>query len=71
MEQLLELALKRIAELEKKLERYYKMLDVTNELDFVLNGSYILEDDLEKILSGNYTLENKNAKFRKLKTRAD
>ncbi len=71
MNELLDLALKRIAELEKKLERYYKMLDITNELDFILNGNYILNENLSDILSGNYTLGGKNAKYRNTKTRVN
>ena len=63
MEEMLELALKRISELEKKLERYYKLLNITNELDFILNGSYLTQPDLDKILSGSYTLGDKDGKY--------
>lgn len=56
MEEELELALQKIAELEKKMEKYYDLLFVENELDFILRGSYIFEDDLDKILAGNYTI---------------
>ncbi len=62
MEELLELALRRISELEKKLERYYKLLNITNELDFIINGTYVIKDDLEKIMSGNYQLGDKDGK---------
>lgn len=71
MNELLDLALKRIAELEKKLERYYKLLNITNELDFILNGSYVLNDNLADILAGNYTLGGADAKFRNIKTRTN
>ena len=54
MEELLELALKRISDLEKKLEKYYHLLKVQNELDFILKGTYVLNTDIEEVLSGNY-----------------
>ena len=54
MEEMLELAFKRISELEKKLEIYYELLKIGNELDFILNGTYILEEDIQKFLEGNY-----------------
>ena len=53
-EDLLEMALRRISELEKKLELYYELLKIDNEISFVLNGSYIFEEDLEKIINGTY-----------------
>ena len=56
MEETLELAMKRISELERKLENYYQLLFIENELDFILRGSYIVEDELSKIISGNYEL---------------
>lgn len=52
MEELLELALKRIENLEKKVEKYFHILKIDNELDFVLNGTYLSEDDVGKIISG-------------------
>lgn len=54
MEELLQLALKRIDALEKKLERYYFLLKVDNELDFVLKGTYLFNEDLTDTLTGNY-----------------
>lgn len=54
MQELLEFALKRIDVLEKKLERYYSLLKIDNELDFVLNGTYILQDDFDEVLAGQY-----------------
>lgn len=51
-EELLELALKKIAELEKKVEIYFNALKVSNELDFVLKGGYILESDLDTVVFG-------------------
>lgn len=44
----------RLARLEKRLEMYYQLLYMQNELDFVLKGGYIMEADLQKILDGNY-----------------
>ena len=54
MQELLELALKKIDVLEKRLERYYSLLKINNELDFVLNGTYYLQEDLENVMSGSY-----------------
>ena len=54
MQELVELALKKIDVLEKKLERYYSLLKIDNEIDFVLNGTYITEQDLLDMLDGNY-----------------
>lgn len=54
MEEMLMLALKRIDELEKKLERYYNLLRVENEIDFILKGTYLLDSDMQNIMSGNY-----------------
>ena len=54
MEELLELALKKIDILEKKLEKYYSLLKIDNELDFVLNGSYIVQEDIDNVLMGQY-----------------
>ncbi len=56
MDELLELTIKRVDTLEKKLEKYFHILEVKNELDFVLRGSYIFLDELNLIMSGNYTL---------------
>ena len=52
MQELLELALKRINALEKRLEKYYSLLKVENELDFIFKGTYVTEDDVQKILEG-------------------
>lgn len=54
MQELIELCLKRIADLEKKVEIYYQLLKVDNELDFILKGTYITDDELEVLLTGNY-----------------
>ena len=50
----IEIVLRKIDDLNKKLELYYKRLYIENELSFVLNGKYILEEDLKNILEGNY-----------------
>ena len=50
----IEMLLKRLNNLEKKLEKYYKILFIENELDFILNGTYVLQQDIEDVLSGNY-----------------
>ena len=54
MEETLDLALKKIADLEKRLEKYYNLLKTENELNFILNGTYLLNQDIDNILSGNY-----------------
>ena len=50
----LELALKRIADLERKIEKYYQLLKTENELDFILKGTYVLQGDIDNIITGNY-----------------
>lgn len=52
--ELLERALKKLDKLEKKLEKYFAILQVGNELDFILKGSYIFKEDLENIINGIY-----------------
>lgn len=54
IEELLELAIKKIDVLEKKLERYYALLKVENEIDFILKGTYALEEEIQSIVSGSY-----------------
>ena len=54
MQELLELALKKIDVLEKRLEKYYSLLKVENELDFILKGTYILQEDYDAVLAGEY-----------------
>jgi len=50
----LELALKRISDLERKLEKYFQILKVENELDFILKGTYVFESDIDDVVNGNY-----------------
>ena len=52
MQDLVELALKRIETLEKKVEKYFHMLEIKNELDFILKGTYVLKSDIECLLQG-------------------
>ena len=54
MKELLDLAFKKINSLEKKMELYYKMLNINNELDFVIKGTYVCEDEIDKVLKGEY-----------------
>ena len=54
MEDLLNQAFRKIENLEKKLERYFSLLRVENELDFILNGTYIVQDDYDKVMAGQY-----------------
>lgn len=53
-QELLDYALKQISNLEKRVERYFQLLKIENELDFILSGTYFFEDELDNILSGNY-----------------
>lgn len=53
---MIDYALKKIDELEKKVEKYYQLLLINDELDLILKGCYILEDELAEILNGTYTL---------------
>lgn len=52
MEELLDMLLKKINTLEKKIEKYYQMLKIDNELTFIINGTYLLEDDVNNLLQG-------------------
>lgn len=52
----IDIAFRKNDELEKKVEIYYKKLDIENELGFILNGKYCTEEDITKILEGNYAL---------------
>ena len=54
MEELLMLAIKRVEELEKKVERYYQLLKHENELDLILKGTYLSQQDVNSILTGSY-----------------
>lgn len=54
MEELLLMALKKIDELEKKVERYYQLLKYENELDLILKGTYITSKDVGSIMNGTY-----------------
>ena len=54
MQELLELCLKKIDDLEKKLEKYYQLLKVENELDFIFKGTYITEEEFKNVIQGNY-----------------
>ena len=50
----IELLSKRLDKLEQKLEIYYQLLKIDNEIDFIMKGTYVLESDIEDILSGSY-----------------
>ena len=53
-EQMIEQLNQRVFNLEKKIETYYRLLKIEDELDFVLNGNYYLNDEIGKILIGDY-----------------
>lgn len=52
MQELIELALKRIDALEKKIEQYFSILKVGNEIDFILKGTYVFKSEIENLLNG-------------------
>ena len=54
MQELIELALKKIENLEKLIEKHYQMLNVDNELDFIVKGTYVTEEEVNKIVNGEY-----------------
>lgn len=58
MQEDLDLAVKRIAELERKIERYYQLLHIDDELDFILNGTYTAPVEINSIVDGTYEIEN-------------
>ncbi len=53
-----EMLLKKVNDLERRLERYYQLLFIRDELDFILKGKYISENDMNEIFNGTYTLNN-------------
>ncbi len=50
----IEMAIKRIESLEKRMELYFELLDLKDELEFIMKGIYVTEDDIEDVLLGNY-----------------
>ena len=50
----IEYLLKRINELEKKLEMYFNYLKAENELDFILKGTYVLKGEVFNLINGLY-----------------
>ncbi len=60
MDDITELILKRLSDLEKKLEKYFYILKIDNELDYILKGSYLLQTDIDNILVGTYQIGEGN-----------
>lgn len=54
MQEMLEMLMKRVQVLEKKLETYYSILKFENELDFILNGTYLDPSEIENFIEGKY-----------------
>ena len=54
IKEMLDLALKKIKELEKRLEEYYQLLIIENELDFIMRGMYVY-NEIEEIVNGTYS----------------
>lgn len=54
MDSEVEILNKRIEYLEQKLEIIFELLGVENELDFIMKGTYLTEDDIDEIMNGEY-----------------
>lgn len=54
---LIDITYKKLIELEKRMNVYFEDFRTKNELDFILCGGYIFDDELACILDGTYTLE--------------
>lgn len=54
MNDTIEMLLKQINNLQKKVEKYYDILYIENELDFIMKGTYIFKKEIDNILAGNY-----------------
>lgn len=50
----LDITNKKVFGVEKRLENYYQLLFIENELDFILKGCYFLQSDLDNVLEGIY-----------------
>lgn len=57
---MLELALSKIDNLEHLIEKYFQILKVDNELDFVIKGGYVTESEIDNVINGTYELEVEN-----------
>ena len=51
---MLELVYKKLLDLEKRMELYYSMLKIDNELSFILKGTYLFNSDIESVINGTY-----------------
>ncbi len=60
---LIEIAYKKIVDLEKKLLIYLDEYKTKNELDFILCGGYIIDSELDEIINGTYTFEVSNEQY--------
>ena len=52
--ELLNLQIKKLNEMEKRLEFYFKRLKFENEISSILNGTYVLESEIQAVLNGIY-----------------
>lgn len=50
--ELLEMLYKKVLELDKKVEKYFSILEINNELDFILKGGYLLQEDIDEVILG-------------------
>ena len=62
MQEQFDFLLKKIEALEKRVERYYSLLKINNELDFVLKGTYLIEEDIEKTIRNLGSIGSKGMK---------
>ena len=54
MDNEIEILSKRIEQLERKVEIYFQLLKINNELDFIMNGTYLLDSEIQDVLDGEY-----------------
>ncbi len=51
-----DLILKKLNDLERRLELYYQLLFIRDDLDLVLKGKYVTSEQMEGIYDGTYTI---------------
>lgn len=51
-----DLILKKLNDLERRLELYYQLLFIRDDLDLVLKGKYVTNEQMEGIYDGTYTI---------------
>ena len=44
----------KLSDIEKLIEKYFDILYIENEIDFILKGNYELDSEIDKILDGTW-----------------